>query len=204
MTQLKICGITRAEDAQVCASLGADFLGFVFVASSPRFVSPGAAAKIVQSLHPASRPKIVGVFRDAPVETVARVAASVPLDLVQLHGDEPDDFAAALTTPVIKAVRVRETAPDVTPFRSADWLLFDTYDDRQAGGTGRRFDWSLLARYDRSRPFFLAGGITPENAAAAVSAARPQALDVSSGVESAPGIKDAEKLRLLFERVKRS
>lgn len=202
MTQVKICGITREEDALACAALGADFIGFVFVPSSPRFITPGAAAKIARSLDPASRPKLVGVFRDAPFETVSRVAAGVPLDFVQLHGDESEDDFATLRVPAIKAVRVGDTMPETETFASAQWLLFDALDERRGGGTGRRFDWSLLAQYKRARPFFLAGGITPDNAATAISAVRPQGLDLSSGVESAPGIKDAEKLRLLFERVR--
>lgn len=202
MTQVKICGITREEDAHACATLGADFIGFVFVPSSPRFITPGAAARIAKTLDPVARPKLVGVFRDAPCETVARVAAGVPLDYVQLHGDESEADFATLPLPAIKAVRVGETLPDTAGFASAQWLLFDTLDERRGGGTGRRFDWSLLAQYQRARPFFLAGGITPDNAAAAISAVRPDSIDVSSGVESAPGIKDLEKLRQLFERVR--
>lgn len=202
MTEVKVCGITRTEDAELCASLGAAYLGFIFVPASPRFIAPGAAAKIVRALPKESRPKIVGVFRNATIETIQRVAKDVPLDFVQLHGEESPEDIAAIGVPAIKAVRVGETLPDTAPFASASHLLFDTLDERRAGGTGRRFDWSLLAGYDRARPFFLAGGITPENAAAAVSAVRPQGIDVSSGVESAPGIKDEEKLRLLFERVR--
>lgn len=201
MTQVKICGITRAEDARTCALLGADFIGFIFAESSPRFVTPERAAEIVAAL-PEPRPRIVGVFRDALPGEINAVATRVPLDFAQLHGDESADHVAAVRVPVIKAIRIRDTFPDTLAFSSAQWMLFDTWDER-GGGSGRRFDWSLLASYDRGRPFFLAGGITPENVVAAVSAVRPQALDVSSGVESAPGIKSADKLRLLFERVRR-
>lgn len=203
MTQVKICGITRAEDAQLCASLGADFIGFVFARSSPRCLTPERAAEIVAALDPSSRPRIVGVFRDERPHEIARIARLVPLDFAQLHGDESDADVAAIGIPAIKALRVHDTLPEADAFPSAPWLLFDTWDPR-GGGSGRTFDWSLLARYDRSRPFFLAGGINPENVGSATATSRPHAIDVSSGVESAPGIKDAAKLRLLFERVRQS
>ncbi|HEY0158654.1 MAG TPA: phosphoribosylanthranilate isomerase [Thermoanaerobaculia bacterium] len=188
MTKVKICGITRLEDAQACADLGADFLGFIFVRSSPRYIEPERAAEIVSQVR---GPKFVGVFADelTPVEG---------LDYVQLHGGETDDDVRAAGLPAIKALRVGDVLPDTTAHPSAAWLLFDT-----GGGTGRRFDWSLLAMYPRTQPFFLAGGLTPDNVGAAISLVRPDAIDLASGVESAPGVKDHRKLRTLFERVRK-
>ena len=148
-------------------------------------------------------PRLVGVFRDAAPAFIQEIARTVPLDLVQLHGAETEEDIGALDVPAVKAFRVGDALPDTTSVPSAEWLLFDTYDERRAGGTGRRFDWSLLALYPRTKPFFLAGGLGPENVAAAISMARPDAIDVSSGVEVEPGVKDPEKLRSLFERVRR-
>ena len=186
MTRIKICGITRYEDAALAADLGADFLGFIFVPESPRFIEPERAAEIMERVR---GPKTVGVFRDNYVP-------GLPLDYVQLHGTESDDDARAVGTPVIKALRVTDTLPD-TNYPSAEWLLFDT-----GGGTGRTFDWALLTHYSRAKPFLLAGGITPDNVAAAIEAAHPDAIDLASGVESSPGIKDHQKLRQLFEKVR--
>jgi Phosphoribosylanthranilate isomerase len=123
---------------------------------------------------------------------------------VQLHGSEAEEDIAALGLPVIKSLRVGDTLPDTHATPTAAWLLFDTFDDRRAGGTGRRFDWSLLATYERSKPFFLSGGLTPDNVVAAISLVRPDAIDLASGVESAPGIKDHERMARLFERVRRA
>jgi len=200
MTKVKICGITRIEDAQLATELGADFLGFIFVPSSPRFIEPDKAAEIALSVK---GPKYVGVFRDESLDAMHRITHRVGLDVIQFHGTESDDDIHALGMPAVKAIRVGETLPDTSSYPSAEWLLFDTFDDRRDGGTGRRFDWSLLAMYSRSKPFFLAGGLAPDNIAAAISLVRPDAVDVSSGVESEPGIKDPEKLRNLFERVRR-
>jgi phosphoribosylanthranilate isomerase len=201
MTKIKICGITRLEDAQLCAELGADFLGFIFVPSSPRYIEPEKAAEITSRVK---GPKFVGVFRDESLDTIHRITHRAGLDLIQFHGTESDEDIHTLGLPSVKALRVGEALPDTSSHPSADWLLFDTFDARRDGGTGRHFDWSLLALYPRTKPFFLAGGLGPENAAAAISLVRPDAIDVSSGVESAPAIKDPHKLRTLFERVKRS
>jgi phosphoribosylanthranilate isomerase len=215
MTKIKICGITRAEDAHLAAELGADFIGFIFVPGSPRYIDPKRAARIIAQVqwsggkgtrhdgrpiesHPLH---CVGVFRDASVEEMLRVSAIAGNEYLQLHGNEPDEVVRGVGKPVIKAVPVGETVPVVAT--SAEWLLFDTQDaQQQSGGTGRTFDWSLLARAPRSKPFFLAGGITPDNVGDAIRAVRPDAIDVSSGIESAPGVKDQAKLRKLFDRVR--
>lgn len=203
MTLLKICGLTREEDAVYCAEGGADFLGFIFVPESPRFVDPERAARIVERVRAGSRvPRIVGVFRDASPDYVREIARAVHLDLVQCHGDETDEELKSIGIPAIQVLRVSTSIPDTASETSAEWLLFDTYDPQQAGGTGRPFDWSLLASYSRDKQFFLSGGINADNVAAAISLVRPDAVDVASGVESAPGIKDHEKLDRLFARVK--
>lgn len=208
MTLLKICGMTREDDALHCAERGADFLGFIFVPESKRFVAPQRAAEIAAAVRARGErdgtpiPRLVGVFRDAPLESIREIVSLVGLDLVQCHGDETDDDLQQLPVPAIQVFRVGDTMPDTRSGANAQWLLFDTYDARQSGGTGRRFDWSLLAGWSRDKPFFLSGGINPENVAGAISLIRPDAIDVASGVESAPGIKDREKLDQLFQRVK--
>ena len=206
MTKIKICGITREEDALYCANAGADFIGFIFVPSTPRHIEPERAKEIVAKVRETQKPvKFVGVFRDASPEYMNEIVTLAGLDVVQLHGNESDDDIEHLGIPAIKTLRVGDTLPDTHGTPHAAWLLFDTYDERRAGGTGRRFDWSLLALYERSKPFFLSGGLTPENVVAAISLVRPDAIDISSGVEAdTPGVKDHGKLARLFERVHRS
>ncbi len=204
MTRIKICGVTREEDALFCAEHGADFVGFIFVPSTPRFVEPEKAAAVAARVKEReTRPKLVGVFRDASNDYIREIHNLVGFDVVQLHGSENDDAVRELGLPVIKTLRVNDSLPDTHAVPNAAWLLFDTYDERRAGGTGRRFDWSVLATYKRSKPFFLSGGIDAENVVAAISLVRPDAIDLSSGVESAPGVKDHGKLGRLFERVRR-
>jgi len=214
MTKIKICGITRPDDAHYAAELGADYLGFIFVPDSPRYIDPKKAARIIAqvqwsggkgSRHDGrpieSQPlHCVGVFRDASLEEIRRVCQIAGNDHVQLHGNESDDLVRELGKPVIRAVPVGETVPIVAT--SAEWLLFDTHDAQKGGGTGRPFDWSLLARVPRTKPFFLAGGLNADNVTDAVRAVRPDGIDVSTGVESAPGVKDPAKLRKFFDRVK--
>lgn len=182
VTKVKICGITRAEDAELAIELGADYLGFIFVPESPRYV-----------VHPPQTHGVlrVGVFRGTSCNEILRTIEAAKLDLVQIHGNFVDPGV-----PVIHAFKVGDTLPDTRTL--ADYVLFDT-----GGGTGRTFDWSLLERYDRTKPFFLAGGLHPDNVADAIAATHPYAIDVASGVERAPGIKDHDKLRKLFEAIHR-
>jgi len=206
MTLIKICGITREIDAVRAAELGANFLGFIFVPSSRRFVEPEHAREIAAAVRERMgerAPKLVGVFHDHGPDYIREITSLAALDLAQLHGNETEEDVAAVGLPVIKALHVGDTLPDTHAAPSAEWLLFDTYDERRAGGTGRRFDWSLLALYERTRPFFLSGGLTPENVVAGLTLVRPHAIDVASGVESEPGIKDHAKLEKLFERIRR-
>jgi phosphoribosylanthranilate isomerase len=196
--KVKICGLTREEDAVFAAERGADFLGMIFVAASPRFIDIARASSIARAVD-GSRSKLVGVFRDSPVAEVRDIVKRVGLDFVQLHGGESDAEIVEIGVPVIKTFMVSDTPPDTTKHPHAQWILFDS----GGGGTERRFDWSLLAAYERQQPFLLAGGITPENVAAAISLVRPDAIDVASGVESAPGVKDHAKIERLIERARR-
>ena len=202
--KVKICGLTREEDALFAAECGADFLGFIFVDDSPRYVDAGHVAKIANAVRARSNPpQLVGVFRNASLDTMCDAATRATLDLIQLHGTESHEDIDALNVPAIKTLHVGDALPSTTAHANASWLLFDTYNDRLAGGMGKRFDWSLLATYERGKPFFLSGGITPENAAIAISTVRPDAIDLASGVESSPGVKDHAKIAQLFERVRR-
>jgi phosphoribosylanthranilate isomerase len=175
----------------------------IFVDSSPRFVDQQRAAAIASRLRSRGHaPSLVGVFLNASTATIRETATNVGLDLVQLHGSESDEEIRQIGVPAIKSFRVGESLPDTGGHENAQWFLFDTHDERRGGGTGRRFDWSLLSSYSRSKPFFLSGGLTAENVAAAVVLVRPDAIDVASGVESAPGLKDHDKVDRLFERLR--
>jgi len=200
--KVKICGLTREEDAVFAAEQGADFLGMIFVPDSPRCIDVERAKSIRDAVG--GRAKLVGVFHDQPMSEIREMAQRAGLDFVQLHGHETDADIVEIGVPAFKTVSVGETLPDTKSYPHAEWILFDNRDHRGRGGTGQRFDWSLLALYERQKPFLLAGGITPDNAGAAISLVRPDALDIASGVESAPGIKDHAKIEKLMERVRRA
>jgi phosphoribosylanthranilate isomerase len=193
---VKICGITRLEDAEAAVAAGASAIGFIFWPNSPRFVDPHRARKIAAALPPLVA--AVGVFVNQPIEYVNGVATLVRLAAVQLHGDEPPEFAALVAAPVIKAVSM---GADPGIWRSRVRLLLDVHDPVARGGTGRTIDWAAAAELAARREILLAGGLTPDNVADAVARVRPFGIDVSSGVERAPGIKDHQRLRALFEAV---
>jgi phosphoribosylanthranilate isomerase len=202
--RVKICGITCIEDAQAAALAGADALGFVFVARSPRSVSAEQAARLIQTLPPFVT--TVGMFVDPDPEAVRRVLEIAPLDVLQFHGSEGAALCASFGRPYLKAVPVR--APlDLDALQSkyadAQALLLDTWADGQSGGTGRTFDWSLWPS-GATMPLVLAGGLTPDNVGDAIRATRPHAVDVSGGVEGdQPGRKDAARVRRFIEEVRR-
>lgn len=203
MVRIKICGITRVEDALAAAQAGADAIGLVFYAPSPRAVSTAQAAAIIRALPPFI--STVGLFVDASAEEVRAVLAEVPLDVLQFHGDEAAEFCSQFGRPYLKALRVR--AGDDLNALAAQWpdaagILLDSYKAGVPGGTGEIFDWSLIPA-QRDWPLVLAGGLTPENVAEAVERASPWAVDVSGGVEQAKGIKQAEKINLFVREVKR-
>ncbi len=202
VTKVKICGVTSVADALIAAEAGADALGFNFYPPSPRCVSPEQAAAIIRTLPPfVAR---VGVFVNPKADEVGRAITECGLDTLQFHGDETPAFCRQFGLKVLKAFRIRdgESLKAMPAFAEEAWLL-DSHVAGQPGGTGARFNWDLaVAATKLGRPVILAGGLTPENAAEAVRQVRPYALDVSSGVESAPGRKDAGKVRAFIAAAK--
>lgn len=200
-TRIKICGLTRVEDAQLAVALGADAVGFVFWPGSPRLVTAEHVRSITAAL-PALVTR-VGVFVNMSVAEVAHIVAAAHLDVAQLHGEErPDDYRDVASR-LIKGTSLGDDAAidaaralpgDVTP-------LVDAHDPARRGGTGQRADWTRAATLARERPVILAGGLTADNVADAVGHVRPWGVDVSSGVESSPGVKSAEKLRAFFREL---
>lgn len=193
-TRIKICGITRAQDARAAAKLGADAIGLVFYRTSPRNLSLEQARAIVAELPPFVT--VVGLFVDPARDQVEAVLRACSINLLQFHGDEAPEFCAGFGLPYIKAARVRADADLVqylSPYSAAQGWLLDAYHDRLYGGTGACFDWNLIPR-GLARPVILSGGLTPDNVGAAVRQVRPWAVDVSSGVEATKGIKDAAKI----------
>ena len=192
--RVKICGITRVEDALAAAAAGADAIGLVFYAKSPRAVDIEQARAILAALPPFVT--TVGLFVDAERSELERILASVPLDLLQFHGDESVQQCEAFGRPYIKALRVKagdDIAAQVARYPSAQGILLDAYVEGVPGGTGEAFDWSLIPQ-TLSKLLILAGGLRPDNVAEAVSRVRPYAVDVSGGVEASKGVKDVEKV----------
>ncbi|MBF0190437.1 MAG: phosphoribosylanthranilate isomerase [Magnetococcales bacterium] len=201
--RVKICGITRIADALAAVAAGADALGFVFYPGSKRYIAPEGVARIVERLPPFVT--ITGLFVNAPAEEIRATAARCRLDVIQLHGDESPEACLGLPGRVIKAVRVGE-AEDLTGLERfpVQGLLLDAKVADHYGGSGRVFDWSLIAGYRAPLPLILAGGLNPENVFQAVRQVNPYAVDVSSGVESAPGIKDHDKMAQFIRQVQQA
>ena len=198
----KICGITRVEDALAAVEAGADAIGLVFYAKSPRAVSVQQARAIVAALPPFVTS--VGLFVDASRCELVEILDAVPLDLLQFHGDETPDECDHYGRPYIKALRVKpgdDIAAQVARYANARGVLLDTFVPGIPGGTGEAFDWSLVPA-QLSKPVILAGGLTAANVAQAIEKVRPFAVDISGGVESAKGIKDATKIHAFMEAVR--
>jgi phosphoribosylanthranilate isomerase len=194
--QIKICGITNLTDALAAVDAGADALGFMFYDRSKRWVTSDVVAKITRELPPFTLR--VGVFVDAPADIVRKTAEVCGLTALQFHGAESPDFCCQFSLPVIKAVRVADTSSldQLAFYQTSAWLLDSAVPD-QLGGTGQTGDWGLArAATKLGRPVILAGGLTPENVKQAVREVRPYGVDVSSGVESTPGRKDSQRLKL--------
>jgi len=200
--KVKICGITSVADARVAAEAGADMIGLMFYEKSPRHISMETAAEIVRSISPfVAR---VGVFVNPPEELVTRAIAACGLNILQFHGDEPPKFCTQFGVMSMKAFRMRdaESLRALADYPTDAWLL-DAHSSDQLGGTGEKFNWDLAIEAQKSgRPVFLAGGLTPDNVAEAVRKLQPFGVDVSSGVEFAPGKKDAAKVKLFIERAR--
>jgi len=193
-TRIKICGITRLEDALMAAGLGVDAVGFVFYDKSPRYIEPAKAAAIIRQLPPFV--SAVGLFVNPSQEFIAEVLKTVPLGLLQLHGDETPEFCEAQRQRVLKAIPIANPEDLANAHRYPCPLLLDAKAPAGVyGGTGTSFDWSLLKGFEHDYPLTLAGGLDAGNVQEAMAIRQWFALDVSSGVESAPGIKDADKMR---------
>jgi phosphoribosylanthranilate isomerase len=208
-TRVKICGITRTEDAVLAARLGADALGLMFYAGSKRHISL-EQAQAIRAVVPAFV-SLVGLFVNPSREEVEAVINAVHLDCLQFHGDESPQFCASFAMPYLKVLRMSPQLDNnsidamIASHASANAILLDAWDPVQAGGTGKTFDWSRAAKcVERSPlPVILAGGLDASNAARAIQTVKPWALDLSSGVESEPGIKDPKRLQAFFDEVNR-
>jgi phosphoribosylanthranilate isomerase len=206
-TRVKICGITRPEDARLAIQGNAWALGMIMWPASPRYVEPQQAADIAEIAHRSA--EVAGVFVDQPLDEVVALTTEIGLTMVQLHGNEGQHFAQAVTqrtgAKVIKAFRVKDRSihAELGKFYNVDYHLLDTYKAGIPGGTGETFDWRFLTETPRrgNVPLILSGGLTPENVGLAIETVGPFAVDVSSGVESEPGIKDEEKLKAFFAAV---
>lgn len=206
--RVKICGITKPEQGQAIAQLGATALGFICVPASPRYVTSGQIRTVREQL--VAPIDCIGVFANAACEEICEIVANAGLSAVQLHGSESLEFCEKLRyalpeIEILKAVRVR--TPDcldrvVTYINSVDTLLLDAYHPQLLGGTGQTLDWETLREFRPNIPWFLAGGLTPDNILDALRELQPSGIDLSSGVERSPGDKDLDKVTLLFERLR--
>lgn len=203
-TRIKFCGITRAEDARLAASLGVDAIGLVLVPQSPRYLDPEAARELGRALPPfVSR---VALLMDADADFVARVVDRLRPDVLQFHGAEPPAFCRAFARPYVKTVPMVGAQQDLGDwsrrYADAAALLLDGHAAGELGGQGRRFDWSGAC--GSGQPLILAGGLAADNVGEAIRRLRPYAVDVSSGIEYAPGLKDAARMQQFIEEVRRA
>jgi phosphoribosylanthranilate isomerase len=206
MVRVKICGVTKPEDAKLAAELGAHAIGFNFHDQSPRSITPHSATELIRRLPPFVVP--VGIFVNWAEEPVLALCKALKLAVAQLHGDESAKIVDRIArhVQVIKALRLGQgtTGPDFSRYRSASAFILDTAASGQYGGTGTTGNWHLARPAAQSQRIILAGGLTPENVGEAIRIVRPYAVDVASGVESRPGKKDPAKLRAFFEEVSRA
>ncbi len=202
MTRVKFCGFTRTEDVTCAVSLGVDALGFVFYAKSPRAVSCEQASVLCR--HVPAFVTRVGLFVNAEADTVQTTFSACGLNLVQYHGDESPEFCDRIGLPYIRAIRMKsdvDVVQEMARFPRASGFLLDAYQAGVPGGTGERFDWGRIPVTER--PVILAGGLTPENATDAITQVEPWALDVSGGIEAAPGQKDPDKMARFMAALQR-
>lgn len=200
-TRVKICGITRRQDAEYAAKIGVDAIGLVFYEPSPRYVSAQQAQQIIQQLPPFLT--TVGLFVNAEPDFVRQCLSQVSLDVLQFHGDESAGYCEQFSKPYLKALRMREETDlqiEAERYRSASALLLDSYQPGIPGGTGMTFDWSMIKQIEM--PIILAGGLDVSNVAEAIYTVRPYGVDVSGGVESAKGIKNNDKMNAFVQEVR--
>lgn len=204
-TRVKICGITKLDDARFASGAMADYLGFIFSPASPRYVEPGVAAGIISWIE---GPETVGVFVDQPADEVNSIIEKTGIHFVQLHGDESPEYCVLLNRPVIKAFRIKPGMAEddihkmLKPYEGiVEFYLFDSFDEVQHGGTGKQFDWNVVRPITKHFPVFLAGGIGALNVRRAIKMVDPFAVDVNSSLEMQPGIKDFDKLNEFFEEM---
>ncbi len=201
--RVKICGLTRLEDALHAEACGAHALGFIFWELSPSAVTPAAAAPIIAALHPFTVK--VGVFVNEEIGRINEIAEHCRLDRIQLHGGEPYETLAALNRPGYRAFKLKDEAALSAAERAPDpWMMVDGYDPALVGGTGRPANWSWAARLAKSRPIILAGGLSPQNVRAAIDAVKPAAIDAASSLEAAPGHKDPARVEAFFTALKQA
>ncbi|MDP1933175.1 MAG: phosphoribosylanthranilate isomerase [Gammaproteobacteria bacterium] len=203
-TRVKICGLTSAQDALKAAELGADAIGLVFYSKSTRAVTPGQAVQICSTLP--ALVSVVGLFVNPSEAEVETTLKHVHLDCLQFHGDESAAFCGSFGIPYMKAIRVRpdlDVIRKISEYSNASAILLDSYDKNSAGGTGIAFDWQIAQRcvQEAGVKIVLAGGLSADNVAEAIRLVGPYAVDVSSGVESAPGLKSAERMSAFFNEV---
>jgi phosphoribosylanthranilate isomerase len=203
MVRVKICGITNQKDAFAALDAGADALGFVFYNGSPRNIAREDAARIIEQLPPFIQ--TVGLFVNESIETINNIADLCGLDVIQLHGDETPQFCNSINRRVIKALRIKDIS-SLEPLESFNvaGMLLDAWSPSEQGGTGRTFNWDIAEIASQKKQIILAGGLSPDNVTEAIRKVRPYAVDVSSGVESSPGVKDHMLLRDFIRKAKES
>jgi len=206
MLVVKICGLTQAKDAELAQRLGAGITGFIF-ADSPRRITPEKAESIIKTLKPGVLK--AGIFVNEKISRVNSIIKNLKLDIAQLAGDESPAYLEKIRGALVfKVIRVKSAAglkKNAKLYeKSADVFLFDTYKKGSFGGTGKAFDWKMVKKAAVKKPFFIAGGLNPENVRSAIKAASPLGVDASSGVEKSPGIKDEKKMKKFFEEIKKS
>lgn len=202
-TEVKICGITTLEDARFASGALADYLGFIFYNKSQRFVEPAKAGAIINWIE---GPEKVGVFVNQPLDDVNSIATQTGIDLVQLHGNESPEYCELVDLPVIKVFHVSDkTSPDelkkkVKLYKQcSEYYLFDSKSENEWGGTGKTFNWNLIRDISGEHPFFLAGGLNAGNVEKAIKEVNPSVIDLSSGLEESPGLKDFQKIETFFD-----
>ena len=203
MIAVKICGITSLNDAEMAVNYSVSAIGMIFCPDSPRYVDPAEMEQWIDRIPDSV--KKVGVFVNEQIDTINNITRQLKLEFIQLHGDESPEFCNGIIRPVIKVFRVGDDF-DAIVLNEYDvhGFLFDTYKKGNPGGTGTRFNWDLIANLKTETPIILSGGLTPENVLNGIEAVNPAAVDVNSGVESVPGVKDEEKIKELFSVLEHS